>query len=583
MDYYRAMLRFNHLLLLVASIFAFGANAKPPVNAAAGAVSSALDGALFYQLLLGELQVREREPGVAYALLLDAARKTNDARLYQRAVDIALQAHSGDSALQAARAWRQALPASRQANRYVLQILIGLNRLGESQDAIKREIATADVKDRAAVIESIGQYFARASDKNLAAATLERALLDYLTRASTGAAAWSAVGRVRLDAGDSDAAMDAALKAQAFDSKSESVARLALSMMSAKVPQSEALVKNFLEAQPKTEIRMDYARVLLEGQRYGEALSQLQIITKEKPDDLSAWLIRGVIEVQDGKLEVAESSLKRYVALAQASAGDAAHGTTRGLTQAYLSLAQIAEKKKNFSEADAWLARIDNTEDVLNAQLRRAAILAREGKLTQAIELVRSQPEKSATDARLKLNAEVQLLRDSKQFDQAYVVLTSQLAANPDDFELIYDLAMVAEKLGNLEEMERLLRRVMAGQPDRAHAYNALGYSLAERRIRLTEARELIMKAMKYAPGDSFIADSLGWVEFRSGNLVAAQRILEEAFKARPDAEIAAHLGEVLWAMGQRDQAVSIWKEGARINAENETLLETLKRLRIKL
>ncbi len=583
MDYYRAMLRFNHLLLLVASIFSFGANAKPPENATAGAVSSALDGALFYQLLLGELKVREREPGAAYSLVLDAARKTNDARLYQRAVDIALQARSGDSALQAARAWRQALPTSREANRYVLQILIGLNRLGEVQEAIKREISTADVKDRAAVIELIAHYFARASDKKVAAATVERAMLEYLTRPSTGASAWSAIGRVRLDAGDSDAAMEAARKAQAFEPKAESVARLALSMMSAKVPQSEALVKNFLAAQPKTEIRMDYARALLDGQRYSEALIQLQIVTDEKPDDLSAWLIRGIIEVQDGKLQAAESSLKRYLALAQASAGGAGHGTIPGLTQAYLSLAQIAEKQKNFSEADAWLARIDSAGDLLNAQLRRAGILARQGKVTQAIELVRSQPEKSAADARLKLNAEVQLLRDSKQFGQAYVVLTSQLAANPDDFELIYDLAMVAEKLGNLDEMERLLRRVMAGQPDRAHAYNALGYSLAERKVRLPEARELILKAMEYAPGDSFIADSLGWVEFRSGNLVAAQRILEEAFKAHPDAEIAAHLGEVLWTLGQRDQAMGVWKEGVRINSDNETLLETLKRLRIKL
>ena len=174
-------------------------------------------------------------------------------------------------------------------------------------------------------------------------------------------------------------------------------------------------------------------------------------------------------------------------------------------------------------------------------------------------------------------------MRESKQFGQAYVVLTSQIAADPDDFDLIYDLAMVAEKLGNLEEMERLLRRVMAGQPEHAHAYNALGYSLAERHIRLPEARELILKALEYAPGDSFIADSLGWVEFKSGNLAAAQRILEEAFRARPDAEIAAHLGEVLWTLGQRDQAVIVWKEGVRINAENETLLETLRRLRIKL
>ena len=142
---------------------------------------------------------------------------------------------------------------------------------------------------------------------------------------------------------------------------------------------------------------------------------------------------------------------------------------------------------------------------------------------------------------------------------------------------------MVAEKLGKLDEVEQLLRRVMAAKPEDAQSYNALGYSLAERGIRLVEARQLILKALDYAPNDPFISDSLGWVEFRSGNLAEAQRILEAAFKARPDAEIATHLGEVLWAQGQREQALTIWKQGLQLNAENETLLDTLKRLRVTL
>lgn len=582
--YYRVMLRLNRFPLLVVLVFALSANAQPAGIKDTVPVTSALDSTLFYQLLLGELNARGQEPGAAFSLILDAARKTNDPKLYQRAVDIALEARSGESALLAARAWKQAVPASREANRYVLQILIGLNRIGETLEPIKREIATADSVERVATIASIARYFARAADKKLAAATVERALVDYLARPSTGASAWSVVGRLRFDAGDIVGAMEAAHKAQAMDAKSEQPALLALSMMSAKVPQSEVLLKRYLEGSPKPEVRMDYARILLDAQRYAEALIQLQVVTTEEPDYPPGWLIRGVIELQDGKLDVAESSLKRYVALAQSNLSGAAHAATgRGLTQAYLSLAQIAEKKKNFSEADAWLGRIDNAEDLLDAQLRRANILARQGKLEEALELVRGQPERSPADARLKMSAEVQLLRESKRFKEAYLLLASAVAGNPDDFDLVYDLAMVAEKLGNLEEMERLLRRVIAGQPERPHAYNALGYSLAERHTRLSEARQLILKALEYAPGDPFITDSLGWLEFRSGNLAQAQHILEGAFKERPDAEIAAHLGEVLWAMDQREKAVSIWKEGLQINAENETLLETLKRLRVKL
>jgi Flp pilus assembly protein TadD len=141
---------------------------------------------------------------------------------------------------------------------------------------------------------------------------------------------------------------------------------------------------------------------------------------------------------------------------------------------------------------------------------------------------------------------------------------------------------MLAEKLNNLPEMERLLRQVIATKPDYHHAYNALGYSLADRGQRLPEARQLIQKALEFAPGDPFISDSLGWVEFRMGNKAEALRILEAAYKIRPDAEIAAHLGEVLWSAGERDKAQVIWKEGLLLNAENETLQETLKRLRVK-
>jgi Flp pilus assembly protein TadD len=134
--------------------------------------------------------------------------------------------------------------------------------------------------------------------------------------------------------------------------------------------------------------------------------------------------------------------------------------------------------------------------------------------------------------------------------------------------------------VGKTDEMEALLRKIMAAKPDYHHAYNALGYSLADRNMRLPEARQLITKALVLAPNDPFIMDSLAWVEFRAGNSVEALRLLSAAFKARPDAEIAAHLGEVLWSTGQRDQASAIWKEGVTLNPGNETLLETMRRLR---
>ena len=329
---------------------------------------------------------------------------------------------------------------------------------------------------------------------------------------------------------------------------------------------------------------MDYARTLISAQRYADAASQLETVTSEQPELADAWLMRGALALDDNRYELAETSLKRYLALTPARAtGGANSNAARGQAQAYLSLAQIAEKRNDMAQAEAWLARIDNPEELLNAQMRRASMLARQGKLEDARALIRRQPETTVAEARLKLTSELQLLRDAKQYKAAFDLLSEGLERFPDDADLSYDQAMMAEKLERFDEMERLLRGVIASRPDYQHAYNALGYSLAERNLRLPEARQLIKKALEFAPDDPFITDSLGWVEFRSGNLAEALRLLQGAYKARADVEIAAHLGEVLWAMGRREQAMKVWREAVGQSPDNETLRDTLKRLRVTL
>ncbi len=547
------------------------------------APSSALDSALFYQLLVGEITLQEGEPAASFALMLDAARKTGNAQLYQRAADIALQSRSGDAALQAAQAWKQAQPASREANRYVLQILIALNRLADTAEPLKTEIGLAPEAERLQVLAAVPRAYARVSDKKLASTVVEEALANYLTDPATASAAWTAAGRMRLAAGDNQGALDAAQRGQTFDTRAEGPVLVALELLDPKLPEAEGLVRKYLAGHTKAlpEIRMGYARALLDAQRHAEAGSQLQVVTHEHPDFPEGWLVLGSLQLQDNQLARAQTSLERYVMLAQQQTSEAER--KRGLAQAYLSLSQLAEKRKDFAAAENWLNKIENSSDLALAQTRRASILASQGKLEEGRQLIRQLPERSPGDARLKLSAEVGLLRDFKQYRLAHEVLTQALSKTPDEPDLLYDQAMMAEKLGSLDEMERRLRRVIQLKPDYHHAYNALGYSLADRGVRLPEARELIRKALEYAPSDPFIKDSLGWVEFRMGNKTEALRIFEAAYKAKPDAEIAAHFGEVLWSLGQRDRAMAIWKEGQLINPDNETLLETLKRLRVKL
>ena len=549
-------------------------------------IVSALDAELFYRLLVGEITARDGDAGAGFALMLDSARKTNDAQLYQRAVEIALQSRSGDAALQAALAWKQAQPNAQDANRYVLQILIALNRIQDTLEPLKKEIELTSPAERPRAISAIPRAYSRVGDKKLAASIIENALSTYVINPATAAAAWTTVARMRLAAGDAPAALEAVQKGQGADIKAEGPALVALELFDPKLPAAEVVIKKYLSDNPKPipEIRMGYARGLLDAQRYAEAATQLQTVIKDKPDFAPAWLVLGSLQLQDNQLALAQSSLERYTALnLAANLQSEEDEPNRGLAQAYLSLAQIAEKRKDFAGAEAWINKIENSSDMMQAQTRRASILASRGQLAEGRQLIRSLPERNPGDGRLKVLAEIGLLRDLKQYQLAYDLLGQTSAASPQDSDLMYDQAMMAEKLGQLPEMERLLRRVIAIKPDAYNAYNALGYSFADRNVRLPEAKALIQKALEFVPNDPFIRDSLAWAEFRMGNNIEAAKIFADAFKTKPDAEIAAHYGEVLWTMGQRDKALGVWREGQLLNPENETLVETLKRLNVKL
>ena len=553
-----------------------------PADSPVPAQASALTAELFYEVLLGELSARSGNAGDGYALVLDSARKTNDPLLFQRAVEIALQARSGESALSAARAWRDALPQSGEARRFELQILVALNRIAETVEPLRAAIAATPQIERPLLMAVITRNYSRATNKQLAAAVVEKALSDELRDPASAALAWATIGRLRLNAGDASGALAAVLEGEKANPASEAPALLAMDLIDANQPLAEPVVRRYL-LQPKAipELRMAYARLLLEQRRYPEANVELMKLTAVQPDLPEGWLLLGTLQGFERQDAASESSLKRYIALTDAQPGGDSDDRKRGLTQAYLLMSQLAERRKDFSGAERWLEKVDG-DDLVTAQSRRAALLARQGKVQQAMTLLRELPETKPEDAKLKFTAQVQLLRDVKQYEAAYDLLAKATTANPDDGDLVYEQALMAEKLLRFDEMERLLRRLMVLKPDNQNAYNALGYSFADRKVNLNEARSLIQKALKLVPNDPFISDSLGWVEFRMGNMTEARRILEEAYKSRPDAEIGAHLGEVLWASGERERAMDIWKKASTTDADNDTLQDTLKRLRVK-
>jgi tetratricopeptide (TPR) repeat protein len=556
------------------------------------AENSPLDSPLFYQLLIGEMEFRAGRAGSAYEVILDAARRTGDESLFQRAVDMALQARAGDQALAATKAWRQARPESNDARRYQIQILIALNRIEEVGEPFKGWIASMAADQRAGLIAATPRLLQRAGDRKQAASLLEQWLAAYRDAPDTRTAARVAIARAWLAAGDAPKALALAEQAQADEPDSQAPFLLALDLMPMQ-PTAERIATSFL-ARDKVDSapRLAYVRALTQVQRYAEAAQQLEQLTRLEPTLAPPWLTLGALRLDMRQFREAEAALLRYVDLAAKqpapppSADDDSGpdgAEDRGLTQAWLLLAQVAEQRGDLKAAEAWLAKIDSPQRALEVQSRRASLLARQGKLQQARELVRKVPERTEEDARAKVLAEAQVMRDVKRWKEAAEVLGAGNQRFANDPDMLYEQAMIEDKLERFAEMERLLRRVIELKPDHPHAHNALGYSLADRSQRLAEARTLIQKAMELAPSDPFIVDSMGWLEFRAGNRDEALRLLRKAYAARPDTEIAAHLGEVLWATGRRDEARRVWQDARGRDAANEVLRETLARLKVNL
>lgn len=540
---------------------------------------SALDGMLFYQLLLGEMNVREGSPGTGFSMVLDAARKTRDPALFQRAIDIALQSRSGEAALQAAQTWKREIPGAQEPNRYILQIQLALNRIPEAGQALATSLNELPVDEQIGAIISIPRVFARVHDKVQAAQVVEKALSQFLNRPALAATAWTTIGRMHRDADQLAQAVDAALKGHAADKSAQGPLILALSLLSKDTPPLKAMLDEAMQSPVAGELRLAYARTLIGQRAYGDALRQLQTLTQRHPEVAQGWLMLGLMQQDMGQALQAEQLLIRFL---EVSKNTQEPELEAGRAEALLALSQMAQQKGQIERASQWLSQIPANVDPIRLGSRRAELLAQQGRMDEA-RLVLSQIKTTTPDqSRRKALVLAQWLREHKQHAAAHEVIQQALTEQPDSQELLTELSLIAEKLQRYDEMETVLRGLMKSYPQDPHAYNALGYSLADRKLRLQEARQLIAKAVELAPEDPYIQDSLGWVEFRLGHTQEALRILQAAYKAKPDAEIAAHLGEVLWSLGRQQEAGTLWREGLLLKPDNETLVETIRRFQFK-
>ncbi|KQV99934.1 tetratricopeptide repeat protein [Rhizobacter sp. Root1221] len=563
--------------------------------------NSPLNARMFAQLLVAEFEARNGNKPVAYQLMLEAANASLDEALFNRAVEIASETGDGNAALSAVKAWRNAVPTSVLASRTEVRLLLMLDRFPEAANATRTMLDLTPVTDRAATFSSLPRLFARNRDRKKNAEMLEPVLKPWIAQSDTRVAASISLARSQAAAGNIDRALDLTRTAHAHEPDAQLPALLALELLTS-TPDADAIVIDHLKAKPDASaMRVLYARVLSSMQRYADAAVQLDAVTRQNPQLPAPWLTLAALQLELKKPAEATATVNKYLAgvrngtitapesAASAAAADDEDGdddaddTNQGNAQAYFLLARAAEQQRDFRGAEAWLAKVTEPQRALDVAARRAELLAKQGKLKQAVETVRKAPENTPDAPRTKLVLEAQLYSDAKQWSAAEAVFADATRKFPKDAELLYQQAMMAEKLNRLEDMERMLRRVIEIRPDHHHAYNALGYSLAERNLRLPEARELIVKALELSPGEPFITDSLGWVEYRLGNSQEALRLLKEAYRLRPDVEIGVHLGELLWVTGDRDEARRILREVQLRDATNDVLRDTLARLKVTL
>ncbi|SCC92199.1 putative UDP-N-ACETYLGLUCOSAMINE--PEPTIDE N-ACETYLGLUCOSAMINYLTRANSFERASE SUBUNIT [Thiomonas sp. X19] len=509
----------------------------------------------FYAVLTGEIAANTGHPAVAYTELLKAARDMNSEPLFERATEVAVAAGAPEQALAAVNAWRSAQPESLKAQTWAAQLLVALGRNADAVSAISRIIAITPQPQRPKAILSLAPLFAHANDPRAAINLAKKSLAPYQAMPQSSLV----TGLLQARAGDAKLAFAAASKALAADHGMQAAAALLLQTYTVNPQQADALLQQYFVAKPDdANLRLAWIQAALGQQRDGIALTQAQALSATKPDLPEGWLILGSLQLQQEQVPLAQKSLLTYLSLVGKSGVSAAHA---GSARAYLALADAARKQHDYPQAEHWLAQIPAGQESLAVALQKATILAEQNKLNAGLELLDKLPNATPEQQRERLFARAQLYRTAKQYSQAYGVLKPGLAQFGKDADYVYETAMMAEKAGDTAEMETLLRRIIAANTRYQPAYNALGYTLADQGKQLPQALKLVAHALKLSPGNPFVLDSMGWVQFRMGDLKAARTALEQAYAARQDPEIAAHLAEVLWHQGDKARARKILHE----------------------
>lgn len=529
-----------------------------------------------FQILAAEVAAQRGQYGAAARTYLDLARETRDPRLAQRATELALVTRSLEQSLPAAQLWFELAPASAAAAQTVEAIWLSSGKLADAEPLLAKRLVQARKEGKVAgVYQQLLRMLPSMNDRKAALGLMQR-----LSREDSSVAeARLAVAQAAMAADEPDKAMPEARAAVKLAPRQDEIvisAARVLGSTPATIDEAIGWLEGVIQRQSKSlDAYFTLGRLQLQKGRLPQARQTFEAALALEPQNPSLIMALAQIAFQARQFDDAQRLVDRLIALPA--------DIQRDNDVAYLFAGQIAEERKDAAAALAWYAKVRPGEQFTVALSRRALLMARSGQIEQGRALLRGAEAAAARDRIMLITTEAQMLREARRHEDGFKVLDEALKKAPDTPELLYDHALAAERVGKTDLMEQSLRRLIALRPEAAHAYNALGYSLADRNLRLPEARDLIAKALELRPDDPHIMDSMGWVLFRQGENDKARDYLEKALRISPEIDIVVHLAEVLWVQGRRDEALKLWRDAVQREPDNETLKETLGRLKVVL
>ena len=541
-----------------------GANSSP---ASALDETSPLTASRMFQILAADVAMQRGEYDVAAKIYLELALNLKDARLARRAAQAATLARQPAVALEAAKVWAGLEPDSAQARNTLAAVLISQGPLSESKQFLARWIAESN--DASEVFKNLNRVLGSQKNRREVFDVIREVAGPYDLFDAHMAIAQAALTSETKEIAVLQPAIIAVDRALQLQPGSDQAAEAKGELLHRTDPQlAIKFLTEFGAGYPDAhDSRYLLARTLLAENKTQNARDALVALVNKWPEDVSMQYV----------LALANYELKDYKA-ADAVLLKLLDNDESDRDRVLTLLGQIDEDQKRFAEALTRYREVSEGDMWFGAQQRIALVLGKMGSIADARAYLKAVKATPAQKIQLTLT-EGNVLRDASLHKEAFDALESASSANPESSELLYDLAMAAEKLDRFEVAETALKRVIVLKPDDAQGYNALGYTLVDRTDRIEEGLKLIEKAHALSPEDAFILDSMGWGYYRLGQYPKSVEYLQKALDKRADPEVAAHLGEVLWKMGQHDAANKVWRDALTTSPSHPVLTETMKRV----